>query len=505
MVTLYDLIDTALSTHEVRADGTLAPLLAKSRRAPMRSAVKRYGALLGIDPAKAQPPDYHRPDQEVRSLIETKAPATLAPTTIRNLTNDVLWLLRTAVDQGWLEPLPAPLLSWRQRLPYPGSWVRRGEQGYTPKYRLDLKDCPQALQDELTAYIAWCEAPFARNRDRRVAKRPTTSRKSYNTMLRLAGFAARIMHEPVDTLTLRSLCQPDIIEAFINWWLTERRQKMTAGLEQYLLIPKTIAKHWLKDKDLADTLTKMLRALPPKQAVRNKESRWLTLAQLEEVGLSLYPLNARRLQDYPVLKQPRYNRRHSKRWTALYVAFSLIIRLLIRLPMRQRCVREMLLGKNLYQDNAGVWQVLFVGAELKVAQRRGQENRYEFPFPSDLVPLLEEYLQEWRPKIARPDDLHVFMNSHGNPFTVAKEVGELIARVTYRFTGVAVTPHMIRDIFATEWLERYPGDVAGVARYLGNTEAMVWAHYAHIIKRDVDQRAEAFRQQTFAPHRATSR
>ena len=120
---------------------------------------------------------------------------------------------------------------------------------------------------------------------------------------------------------------------------------------------------------------------------------------------------------------------------AFYVEFSLIIRLLIRLPMRQRCIREMELEQNLYQDHSGTWQIRFVGAELKVASRRGQTNRYEFPFPRDLISLSEEWLKDWRPKLASPDDSHVIMNSRGHHFTKSKEVADMVARTTYRFTG----------------------------------------------------------------------
>ena len=189
-MTLYQLIESAVTCQQERADGGLVPVLARSRRAPMRSSIKRYAAMLDIDPEKANPDAYHRPDHEIRALIEANAPNTLAPTTVRNLINDVVWLFRTAVDQGWLEPLPAALLSWRKRRPYPGTWVKRGEQPYRmTRYRLDLDQCPPALRDELNAYIKWCEAPMARNRDRRVAKRPVTSKHTYDIILRLAGFA----------------------------------------------------------------------------------------------------------------------------------------------------------------------------------------------------------------------------------------------------------------------------------------------------------------------------
>jgi len=142
--------------------------------------------------------------------------------------------------------------------------------------------------------------------------------------------------------------------------------------------------------------------------------------------------------------------------------------------------------------------IRFVGTELKVAQVRGTLNRYEFPFPADLVPLLEEYLQTWRPKLATEGDTFVFLNSRGKHLTQQKQVCEMMSRTTYRFTGVGVTPHMIRDIWATEYLEHRPGDVGGCARRLGNRPETVMAHYAHILQASADARAEDFLHATFA-------
>lgn len=500
-MTLYEMVDHACQSETI----TGKPLLATSRRAPMRSAVKRYAQWLGIDPATATPEHYHRPAHEIEQLIDIHAPTHLSPNTIRNLKSDVTSLLSLAVEYGWLEPLPAPLLSWRQRRTLPSSWVPRHENGNTSRYRLPFEQCPQALQDDLTAYLRWCEAPLARNRPRSIAKRPVTSLNISRCILRLAGFATTILQEPVASLTLRALCQPGLIEAFVNWWFTERHGKMTGGLEHYLTIPRTIAVHWLKDPELGETLNKMIQTLPPAEAVRDKQTRWLALSRIEEVALSVYPLNPRRLQDYPDLRLPSYRHRYTWRRTAFYVGFSLIMRLLIRLPMRQRCIREMMLGKNLYPDHAGVWQIRFVGTELKVAQARGVLRRYEFPFPADLLDLLEEWLREWRPRLVGPDETHVFMNSFGHPFTEPKHLSNMMSRMTYRFTGVGVTPHIIRDIWVTEYLSKFPGDIAGAARRLGNTEEMILRHYAHIIKRDVDARADAFLQGTFTPDKGTLR
>jgi integrase len=502
-MTLYELIETAISTHERRADGSLPPVLAKSRRAPMRSAVKRYGLFLGIDVEKAKPDAYHLPEHEIRTLIGTKAPTTLAANTRRNLANDVIALLRIGVEQGWLQPLPPPLLSWKERLKNPHSLTERPFSG---RYALPLEQCPPALRDGLMSYLQWCEAPVARNRSRAIAKRPVTSLDTKGMILRLAGFAVRELGQPIESLTLANLCQLEVVEAYANWWL-QRRGKMTATLLHDLIMPVTVARHWLKDAELAKALTQLRQSLPPVEAVHQKDKHWLSLQQLEEVGLSLHPLNPRRLQEHPHIRKPSYLRRRdcSRVRVMLYIEFSLIIRLLIRLPMRQRCIREMQLGKNLYQDHAGVWQIRFVGAELKVAHERGAVKRYEFPFPADLVPLLEEWLQDWRPNLAAPDEPHVFVNSRGRPFIQAGIISDMIGRITYRFTGVSVNPHMIRDIFATEYLRKFRGDISGAARRLGNTEAMIIKTYAHILKEDVDERTEAFLRETFANGKGTSR
>lgn len=293
---------------------------------------------------------------------------------------------------------------------------------------------------------------------------------------------------------MAQLCQLDLLEAYVNWQIG-RRGKVTATLHQDLIAPDTIARHWLKDAELAQGIKHMMDSLPPAQAVRQKDRHWLSLQALEEVGLSVHPLNPRRMQECPWIRKDL--KRYARTRTAWYVEMSLMLRLLIRLPMRQRCLREMQLGKNLYQDHAGIWQIRFVGAELKIDSVGGTINRYEFPFPPDLTAALEEWLNTWRPRMATPDETHVFLTMTGRPFRRHAHIGEAFCRLTYRFTGVAVNPHNIRDIWATEYLNA-TGDVAGCARRLGNTIQMVMQRYAHIIKKDADARADAFLQGTFA-------
>ena len=155
----------------------------------------------------------------------------------------------------------------------------------------------------------------------------------------------------------------------------------------------------------------------------------------------------------------------------------------------------MILQRNLYQDHEGLWRVRFSGQELKVDRRDGGINRYECLFPEDLVSLLEEYLTIWRPRLATAGEAHVFLNSKGHPFSANRLTG-VVAVTTMRFAHVGVTPHIIRDIFATEYLKQYPGDAAGVAKRLGNTIQVVYKHYAHLLDQEADTRADIFLQGT---------
>jgi integrase len=182
--------------------------------------------------------------------------------------------------------------------------------------------------------------------------------------------------------------------------------------------------------------------------------------------------------------------------SAYRVGLWLLRRFLVRRPRRPRNVHEMRLQQNLYKDHEGLWRVRFRGQELKVDRRDGGVNRYECPFPPDLVPLLQEYLTVWRPRLAQAGQEHVFLNSKGHLFSANRLTG-VVAVTTMRFARVGVTPHLIRDIFATEYLKQHPGDAAGVAKRLGNTVQVVYKHYAHLLDQEADTRADAFLRGAF--------
>jgi len=97
------------------------------------------------------------------------------------------------------------------------------------------------------------------------------------------------------------------------------------------------------------------------------------------------------------------------------------------------------------------WQIHFRESETKT----GGEVRAIVPLR--LVARLEEYLDLYRPQLVRKIDPPetLFLNCSGGPLT-PNVVCNLIKGLTATYTGRAVNPHIVRDIFAYAWLDAHP-------------------------------------------------
>jgi site-specific recombinase XerD len=169
-----------------------------------------------------------------------------------------------------------------------------------------------------------------------------------------------------------------------------------------------------------------------------------------------------------------------------------MLRLWTYIPYRQRNMREMLLGTNLHKDAHGHWRITFRGDQLKVAIKRGQTNVFDLPFPKALVPALEEYLAVWRPilltKLISPTDEHsVFLTQRGRPYN-RKTLRQALRPIIYSYTGKHWHPHIIRTVWATEWI-RNSGDFHTAAIMLNDHLETVIANYSHLLEEDVAEKA----------------
>ena len=177
----------------------------------------------------------------------------------------------------------------------------------------------------------------------------------------------------------------------------------------------------------------------------------------------------------------------SKKRQALIYQEMLIMSWLLTLPWRQRNVREMKLGPIEDGGNLGksrvpplatlakpgwveealranpraeFWQFYFRSEETKT-----HHTVHAF-LPKQLVPLVEEFLEHYRPYLIRDHDPKtLFITSRGTAFT-EDTLRNLVGQITLRYTGRRLNPHLLRDVFAVKWLEGHPEDYLTLSKIL---------------------------------------
>lgn len=503
-----------------------------SRIAPIRTAIRQYAHILGYsDAAKCPGNDFLKADKTRNRLIEDNAPRTMGSNGVRNLKNNVSYVLRKAVEHQVISPLNSELASWKESNPT-NKMPKRNENVFPHKYIMD--PVPQSLDQEIAEYENWSTRINNRARPKRLRKRAISFSHHRRTILCAAGYLVRFRGLKSASMNLLTIIEPKNAIDYVEWYI-EQQSKFTAGASSILGRIIAIAKYVeisgqsSKQKSLAQRrireLVEFRASLGTPVTVRDKDKRWLTLNQLEVVGRSIYPLNARRVKEVSeatridILRhhnqEPRGSQRTFRRY-AFRVLTSLLIRLVIRIPFRQRNLREMLWnpsspkeGQNLYKKN-GVWRLRFRGNELKISEVKGEVHCLEYEFPGDLVDLLEEWLYKWRPILIAGqksatqgkerlmnDQQFVFVNFLGCPLAMS-QVTATFERATFKFTGVSLNPHMVRTIYATEYIKA-TNNFIDAAYMLGDTVETILKSYAKLLDEDCAKRASSWIAHTLQP------
>jgi hypothetical protein len=277
---LQELLDTVIQQGRLTA----------SRIPPMRTAVKQYAAILGTAAAHCPPEVYQLPSERLTALVNANAPATLGQHAVRNLKNNIRFLLQQGIDLGYLTPPDTGLHSWREARRVAQGWKpKRGEQGAVAKYA--LWPLPPPLAAEFQAFAEWSSASYAPDRPRRLQKRAISLFRYERFISRIAGFAHRVQGLDAERLTLIDITDPERLNQFAAWWIA-RRGKVTITIHHTLAYLMSMAIHWLKDAPRALAIKAIQERLPHPEVVHDKRRRWISLAQVEKAAGALCELFA---------------------------------------------------------------------------------------------------------------------------------------------------------------------------------------------------------------------
>jgi site-specific recombinase XerD len=325
--------------------------------------------------------------------------------------------------------------------------------------------------------------------------RPSTVEMYTRTMTPYVSYALNIEQPPITMWD--ELFDHVRIGKFITWHAQRvgaSRISSTGNMVMRLITE--MAKQEQRPETAA--LVALKKKLPAVQPFHNKQAAYHTISasELEGVGLKL-------------LAQARQPIKRHGTWhanpglmRALHHRTSLLIRLMWRLPLRSRSVREMEIPKNLFQDTAGKWWLRYAGEELKVSERSGRTNVFQVPWPEELTEHLEEYLREYRPRFPNADTHpQVFLTYQHGPFSVGSFY-QCVSHAVYLHLRKRLYPHLLRTLWVDQYLLSSGGDVSTAAYILNDTVATVLKRYHELRGADHIQKAYAFNQAILANGKA---
>ena len=179
---------------------------------------------------------------------------------------------------------------------------------------------------------------------------------------------------------------------------------------------------WLAeiDKDLA------LVARP-----RSKFDRLVLTEVLVEAGLTL-------------IREAEDSSSTTKLTRACQVRNALMVALLALCPIRRKNFAALEIGRSFSKTKDQWWIVL---SALQTKEKRVDER----PIDEMLTPIIERYLGQHRPVLARSDNATsaLWLSANDGAPLTAKEVARVISKTTLSTVGVKVSPHLFRTSAAS--------------------------------------------------------
>lgn len=349
-------------------------------------------------------------------------------------------------------------------------------------YGLPYAQWNNTLSEEFGAYRQWRTSRINLSRPVRLLQRTVTFNKSLSEFENYFGYLVTVEQIAAAELRLSHIADLDLLKRYVIWHATERSDGPTRYMEKTIGTFATIAHYYLQiPSEQWGRLNDLRRACKP-DVRRDKRRVRVSLDTLEQIALAERPTK----HDLNVTTKP-----HLRLRLALQFQRSLMLRLLIRRPMRSRNMREMKTDLNLYREHDR-WWIEFRGEELKVARRRGRQNVLRYCFPADLVPDLEEFLTVWRPLLPGSQLKELFTTKGGQTFSPST-LNQEIKKTIYTYTGRPTNIHVLRDIWATEFLMKTQ-DFITAAEILGDRVETVLQHYADLYNANAGEIADTFTQ-----------
>ena len=232
-------------------------------------------------------------------------------------------------------------------------------------------------------------------------------------------------------LDLKGPVAANVTAAKVNAYLAELKTRVSSmTLHSRLCRLRRAARYMAPDRDLA-WLAEIEKDLALVARPRPKFDRLVLTEVLAKAGLTLIDEGERSTE-------------LSKLARARHVRNGLMLALLAFCPIRRKNFAALEIGRNLVKIR-GRWWILLSASETK--EKRPDER----PVNMLLTPIIDRYISEYRPVLARSASGSAafwLSPNDGAPIT-AKEIARVIRTTTLSRVGVAVSPHLFRTSAAS--------------------------------------------------------
>ncbi|WP_429503186.1 hypothetical protein [Paraburkholderia youngii] len=173
---------------------------------------------------------------------------------------------------------------------------------------------------------------------------------------------------------------------------------------------------------------------------------------------------------------------------ARYKRDALLLSMLVANPLRARNFVIMSWRPdqtgNLYRREDGQWRIRFEAKDFK-SEPKSLQTQYDAPLPRALGHRIEEYLDEFRPRLVgkNANASWMFPNDKAGKW---KTMNRQLARITRAFIPESHSfgPHAVRHLVATDYLRKHPNDYPTVSQLLHDKLETVLREYAHLRQDD---------------------
>lgn len=258
--------------------------------------------------------------------------------------------------------------------------------------------------------------------------------------------------------TLADLVGVDSLKEICRYYLERNQGKPSQFLRCLGNTLIHVARHWVRmDEERIKVLQGVRRQLgssPPGLTAKNRS----TLRQFDD------PAALARLLTLPGQLANEAISRDNGNWrVAVKMQTAIACEILVMAPMRIGNLARLRLGEHIVRSGGskGPVHIILPGDETK------NDEPMEYELPHHLTEMLDLYIDQFRPRLAGPDNPYLFPGMKV-PVKAPSTLKQHLCDTIRRRTGIVITPHQFRHLAAKMVLDANPANFELTRLILGH-------------------------------------